>query len=272
MRLSYKKIIGAIAILVLATISCGIFTDTQTRTLPQVTSSPFVLPTENDSASSYPVVDLVDQQDQLVKLYKEVNPGVVAIRVLSEEGSSLGSGFVIDEDGHILTNFHVVQGATELEIDFPSGYKTRGTILGTDLDSDIAIIKVDVPKDELVPLSFGDSDALQVGQTVVAIGNPHGYESSMTTGIISSLGRTMQSLHEAPGGGSFTAGDIIQTDAAINPGNSGGPLLNLNGEVIGVNVAIETTTFDLSGQPVNSGIGFAISINIIKRVVPYLIE
>jgi S1-C subfamily serine protease len=271
MRLSNKKIIGAIAILVLATISCGIFTDSQTQTLPQVTSSPFVLPTENDPVSSYPVVELVNQQDQLVKLYKEVNPGVVAIRVLSEEGSSLGSGFVIDKEGHILTNFHVVQGATELEIDFPSGYKTRGTILGTDPDSDIAIIKVDGSQDELVPLKFGDSDSLEVGQIVVAIGNPRGYESSMTTGIISSLGRTMQSLHEAPGGGSFTAGDIIQTDAAINPGNSGGPLLNLNGEVIGVNVAIETTTFDLSGQPVNSGIGFAISINIIKRVVSSLI-
>lgn len=271
MKLSNKRIIGAIVIIVLSTISCGILTDSQNQTLPQETPSLSSLPAENDPASSYPVVELVAQQDQLVKLYKDVNPGVVAIRVLSEEGSSLGSGFLIDEEGHILTNFHVVQGATELEIDFPSGFKTRGSILGSDPDSDIAIIKVDAPQEELVPLKFGDSDSLQVGQIVVAIGNPHGYESSMTTGIISSLGRTMQSLHEAPGGGSFTAGDIIQTDAAINPGNSGGPLLNLAGEVIGVNVAIETTNFDLTGQPVNSGIGFAISINIIKRVVPYLI-
>jgi len=156
-------------------------------------------------------------------------------------------------------------------VDFPSGYKTRAEILGTDPDSDIAVLKVDVPAEELAPISLGDSDQLRVGQTVVAIGNPHGLYGTMTVGIISSLGRTMQSLHEAPGGAYFTAGGIIQTDAAINPGNSGGPLLNLDGEIIGVNVAIQSSTFDSSGQPVNSGIGFTIPINIVKRVVPHLI-
>lgn len=264
------NIVFAITLLLLTTLACGILSESQNQAPTKDQQVLYSTPTPAQSSPNV-VVDFVNQQDQLVKLYQEVNPGVVTIRVLSEEGSGLGSGFVIDKEGHIITNFHVVRDATELEIDFPSGYKTRGTILGTDLDSDIAVIKVDVPPEELAPLPLGDSDTLSVGQIVVAIGNPLGYDSTMTTGIISSLGRTMQSLHEAPGGGSFTAGDIIQTDAAINPGNSGGPLLNLMGEVIGVNVAIETNNIDMLGQPINSGIGFAVSINIVKRVVPYLI-
>jgi len=272
MKLSYRNTIFTITILLITTLACSFDTVSLNQSPNQnekITSSPTPA---TQSVSSIPVIDIVDQQDQFVRLYQEANPGVVAIRVLSEEGGGLGSGFVIDTDGHIITNYHVVQNATELEIDFPSGYKTRGIILGTDLDSDIAVLKVEAPPEELVPLALGDSDSVKVGQIVIAIGNPHGFESTMTTGIVSSKGRTMQSLHEAPGGGSFTAGDIIQTDAAINPGNSGGPLLNLNGEVIGVNVAIETTNFDLTGQPVNSGIGFAVSINIVKRVLPFLIE
>jgi len=271
MKHSYRYIISVITILIFSTLACVFFPASQDQTFPENDNSQ-ISPLPTDPPFSSTVVDIVAQQDQFVSLYQAVNPGIVAIRVLSEEGGGLGSGFVIDDEGHIITNYHVVQGATELEVDFPSGYKTRGTILGIDLDSDIAVLKVEAPKEELVPLVLGNSDAARVGQIVIAIGNPLGHESTMTTGIISSLGRTMQSLHEAPGGGSFTAGDIIQTDAAINPGNSGGPLLNLNGEVIGVNVAIETNNFDLSGQPVNSGIGFAISINIVKRVVPYLIS
>lgn len=229
----------------------------------------------SETSSKPMVVEVVGQEDLLIALYEQTNPGVVAIRVLSDDnlgGTALGTGFVIDSEGHIITNFHVVQSATELEIDFPSGLKTRGEIIGTDADSDIAVIKVDVPSEELFPLPLGDSDQLSVGQTVFAIGNPHGLYGTMTTGIISSLGRTMQSLREAPGGAFFTAGGIIQTDAAINPGNSGGPLLNLSGEVIGVNVAISSSTVDVSGQPVNSGIGFTIPINIVKRVVPNLIK
>jgi 2-alkenal reductase len=139
------------------------------------------------------------------------------------------------------------------------------------LDSDIAVLKVDAPPEELQPLPLGDSDQIQVGQTVVAIGNPLRNLSTMTMGIISALGRTLESLHEAPGGGVFTSGELIQTDAAINPGNSGGPLLNLNGEVIGVNLAIQSTSLDIFGQPINSGIGFAVSINIVKQVIPDLI-
>ncbi|MBU0512854.1 MAG: S1C family serine protease, partial [Chloroflexi bacterium] len=151
-----------------------------------------------------PPVELAGQQDRLIDLYQQVNPGVVAIRVLSEEGSGLGSGFIIDKEGHIVTNYHVVRNATELEVDFPSGFKIRGEILGVDLDSDIAVLKVDAPPDELFPIPMGDSDLIQVGQIVIAIGNPLGLESTMTTGVVSSLGRTMQSLHAAPDGGAFT--------------------------------------------------------------------
>ncbi|MEA3350488.1 MAG: trypsin-like peptidase domain-containing protein [Chloroflexota bacterium] len=256
-------------ILILVSAACIIpssITPTPTPTLePQPTPEPLIDDSEND---------LIGRDNLLISLYQQVNPGIVAIGVFSEEsGSGLGSGFVLDTEGHIITNYHVIRSASELEVDFPSGFKTRGEIVGTDSDSDIAVIKVDAPAAELHPIPMGDSNSLQVGQTVVAIGNPHGLNGTMTTGIVSSLGRTMQSLHEAPGGGAyFTAGDIIQTDAAINPGNSGGPLLNLDGEVVGINVAIQSNSFDMGGQPVSSGIGFAIPINIVKHVTPQLIS
>ena len=211
-------------------------------------------------------------EDVLVEIYEKSNPGVVAIQVLTDSGNGLGSGFVIDKDGHIITNFHVIEGVSELEVDFPSGFKTRGEVIGTDTDSDLAVIEVDSPPEELFPLPLGDSSEIKVGQTVVAIGSPFRFNGTMTTGIISSLGRTLESIHEAPGGNFFTAGDIIQTDAAINPGNSGGPLLNVEGEVIGVNRAIRTFNFTSEDDPLNSGIGFAIAINTVKRVVPSLIS
>lgn len=258
------------AVFSLTTLACTLSGLPANTPIPtNIDNTPY--PTLDPTAPPDPISELAGHQDRLIVLYQQVNPGVVAIRVLSEEGSGLGSGFVINEEGHIVTNYHVIRNATELEVDFPSGFKIRGEILGVDLDSDIAVLKVDAPPDELFPIPMGDSDLIQVGQTVVAIGNPLGLESTMTTGVVSSLGRTMQSLHAAPGGGSFTAGDIIQTDAAINPGNSGGPLLNLDGEVVGVNVAIQSSSIDITGQPVNSGLGFSVPINIVKRVVPYLI-
>jgi len=166
----------------------------------------------------------------------------------------------------------VVEGAEDLEVDFPSGHKVRGEVIATDLDSDIAVIKTNAPAEILFPLPLGDSDKTRIGQTVVAIGNPFGLDSTMTVGIVSAKGRTLSSLRESPEGGTYSAGDIIQTDASINPGNSGGPLLNLNGEVIGINRAIRTNGINISGEPINSGVGFAISVNIVKRVVPILIE
>ncbi len=231
-----------------------------------------VQPTDPPPSNQPAIPNLVALEDTLVDIYESTSPGVVAIRVLTESGRGLGSGFVIDKEGHIITNFHVIEGFTDMEVDFPSGFKTRGTVIGSDTDSDLAVIKVEAPPEELTPLPFGDSSKIQVGQSVIAIGNPFGLSGTMTLGIVSAFGRTLQSLHEAPGGGLFTAGDIIQTDAAINPGNSGGPLLNLDGEVIGVNRAIRTYNFTDGEEPLNSGVGFAIAINIVKRVAPSLIS
>jgi len=279
----YWRPLVILTILVLFQFSCQVFTDFQLETptgsaLPPTETATAIATPEVTVSSSEPVVklppipDLVPLEDTLIGMYEKVNPGVVAIRVLTGTGGGLGSGFVIDEEGHIVTNYHVVEGFTDLEVNFPSGFKTRGEVIGNDTDSDLAVIKVDAPPEELHPLTLGDSAQLKVGQTVVAIGNPFGLSGTMTTGIISALGRTLQSIRSSPGGQPFTAGDLIQTDTAINPGNSGGPLLNLNGEVIGVNRAIRTFNFTLEEEPVNSGIGFAIAINIVKRVVPALIS
>ncbi len=218
-----------------------------------------------------PTSDLSSQEDALVNVYKNANPGVVFIVVHNEIGFASGSGFVIDKEGHIVTNLHVVEGAFEIQITFPSGVITRAEIVGEDSNSDLALIKVELDEDKLFPLVLGSSDTLQVGQLVVAIGNPFGLAGTMTTGIVSGLGRSLQSLN-ATVTSNFLAGDIIQTDAAINPGNSGGPLLNLNGEVIGVNRAIRTFSSTEDNEPLNSGIGFAVSVDVLKRVIPDLIE
>jgi 2-alkenal reductase len=215
--------------------------------------------------------DLISQQEALVSLYQTVSPGVVSIAVQSELGGAQGSGFVYDSVGHVVTNYHVVEGATYIEVAFPSGFKAVGEVIGEDTDSDLAVIRIEAPTSELHPMVLGDSDTLHVGQYVVAIGNPFGLNSSMSLGIVSSLGRSLESLNVSAEGAVFSAGDLIQTDAAINPGNSGGPLLNLSGEVVGVNRAIRTFSSAEDGNALNSGVGFAISSNIISRVVPSLI-
>jgi len=268
------KLWVVLSILVLGALACS-----TTAVDPTPEALPTPVPTLVSATSAAPVLPAPEQvidpavaENVLVQLYERVSPGVVAIQISTEGGVGAGSGFVIDEEGHIITNLHVVEGASDLEVDFPSGYKARGEVIGTDPDSDIAVILVDAPPEELHPLPLGDSNALRVGQTVVAIGNPFRLSGTMTVGIVSALGRMLESIRQAPEGNFFTAGDIIQTDAAINPGNSGGPLLNLNGEVIGINRAIRTGNTTPTGDPTNSGIGFAISINIVKRVVPVLIE
>ena len=215
--------------------------------------------------------DLISQQEALVSLYEAVSPGVVSINVATDAGGGQASGWVYDAEGHIVTNYHVVQGATYIEVAFTSGFKAVGEVVGEDTDSDLAVIKVEAPSSELHPLKIGDSSTLQVGQYVVAIGNPFGLNGSMSTGIVSSLGRSMESMNISETGQFFSAGDLIQTDAAINPGNSGGPLLNLNGEVVGVNRAIRSFSSTEGGDALNSGIGFAVSSNIVARVVPSLI-
>lgn len=270
-----KKIIWLIiGLLLVSSVACTSLFSLSKLTSEKSDPSPVVLPTTFPTSTTSPVESQNSQQaeDLLVQVYNQTSPGVVSIQTLTEQGSALGSGFVYDKEGHIITNYHVVQDASELEVDFPAGYKVRGTVIGFDLDSDIAVIKVDASPDILVPLPLGNSEATQVGQTVVAIGNPFGLGGTMTVGIVSAKGRTLSSLRTSPDGGYFSAGDIIQTDASINPGNSGGPLLNLKGEVIGINRAIRTTGTTLTGDPVNSGVGFAISSNIVSRVVPSLIS
>lgn len=178
---------------------------------------------------------------------------------LDPEGS--GSGFVWDEDGHIVTNHHVVATADAVRVQFADGTNVEAEILGTDPDSDLAVLKVDLPASFLEPISLGDSSDLRPGQVALAIGAPFGRDFTLTRGIISALGRTI----ESPTAG-YSIPDAIQTDASINPGNSGGPLFDSGGEVIGINSQIQTRT------GVNTGIGFAIPINQAKRVVPAIIE
>ena len=279
-KMNKKKLLVASLILVLALTACrfsfnlpGMITGTPTVPTPIEQSLPVVTPPVPTVAALAPLAPIdLNQRDQLLTtLYDHVSPGVVSILVTTADGGGVGSGFVF-QTGYVVTNFHVVEGETALEIDFPSGYKARGTVVGSDLDSDLAVIKVDAPDEVFIPLTMGNSDEMTVGQTVVAIGNPFRLTGTMTVGIVSAKGRTLDSLRQTDSGNFFTAGDIIQTDASINPGNSGGPLLNLNGEVVGVNRAIRTTGATATGDPVNSGIGFAISGNIVKRVVPVLIE
>ncbi|HIP70393.1 MAG TPA: trypsin-like serine protease, partial [Anaerolineae bacterium] len=173
-------------------------------------------------------------QDTFINIYNKANPAVVHIFVFDGEGFLLGtgSGFVFDIEGHIVTNNHVVENADTLEVVFASGERRFAEVTGTDVDSDLAVITVDSLPDDVQPLPIGDSSQLQEGQFVVAIGNPFGEAGSMSIGVISALGRTIESQRIAQGGGRFSIPQVIQTDAAINPGNSGGPLLNLTGEVV----------------------------------------
>lgn len=194
------------------------------------------------------------------QVFQQVSPSVVSIMVYASQGQGQGSGFVIDEQGHIVTNNHVVEGAEFIEVEFIDGTLAEGTIIGLDPDSDLAVIQVDLPEEKLIPLAFGDSSNLYIGQPVVAIGSPFGQEFTLTTGIVSATERSIAGLT------GYSIGGAIQTDAAINPGNSGGPLLNLNGEVIGVNSQI------LSSSRSNSGVGFAIPSNLTQRVAQELIE
>jgi S1-C subfamily serine protease len=176
-----------------------------------------------------------------------------------------GSGFVVDTQGHIVTNNHVVADTTELRVTFFDGTTVPASIVGTDPDSDLAVIKVDVPPESLRPVIWGDSDQVHVGQRAIAIGNPFGYENTLTSGIISGLSRSLPAVTTK-----YRIPDIIQTDAAINPGNSGGPLLNSQGEVVGINSAI-VPNFNQSGERSFLGVGFAIPSNLAQRVVPALI-
>lgn len=263
-----KRVLVVLSILVLASLACQM---TGIPALAQPTLAP--VPPADSPVLPASVTDAAQSNERLVALYAQVLPGVVSITsVVNNTNVSQGSGFVFDSNGHVITNQHVVDGTNEVEIAFASGYKAYGTVIGSDADADIAVIKVDAPAEQIHPLAIGDSSTLQVGQSVVAIGNPFGLSGTMTLGIVSGLGRT-QFAHASADGGFFSTADIIQTDAAINPGNSGGPLFNLNGEVVGVNQSIRTETVDeITGNAINSGVGFSISINLVKRVAEELIR
>ena len=181
-----------------------------------------------------------------------------------QQEQSLGSGFVVDKAGHIVTNYHVIQGAKQIRVSFSNGASMKATVQGTDPSSDLAVLKIDASSRALTPLPLGDSDAMEVGDPVVAIGNPFGLDRTVTAGIVSAIQRAIT----APNG--YTIDHVIQTDAAINHGNSGGPLLNRRGEVIGVNSQIETG--DSSVTSGNVGVGFAIPSNTVKTVIAQLIR
>lgn len=256
-RLENKWLVLVLAVFALLTLACA-----QVPFLAAPSQS-------NDTIVATPqavVQTLVSDGEQtLVDLYQQVIPGVVNVQVLQRDAENqvtggAGSGFVFDQQGHIVTNAHVVRDAELVDVVLHDGTIIPAEIVGLDSNSDLAVLKVDLPAGQLTPLPLADSDNVVPGQEVVAIGNPFGQQSSMTSGIVSAVGRTIPSLTP------FSIPQAIQTDAAINPGNSGGPLLNLQGEVIGVNAQIESTV------RASAGVGFAIPANIVARVVPVLIE
>jgi S1-C subfamily serine protease len=209
-----------------------------------------------------------DEQNN-VEVYKAISPGVVSIKSTSyrqdffgevEEGQGSGSGSVIDDQGHILTNYHVIEGAQKLTASLGGDKAYPARVIGGDPDTDLAVIKVDAPREQLTVVPLGDSDRLVVGQKVLAIGNPFGFDRTLTTGVISGLQRPIRARNGRPIEGA------IQTDASINPGNSGGPLLDSHGRMIGINSQI------LSPSGASAGVGFAIPVSIAKRVVPELIK
>lgn len=249
--------------------------------VPQLLLEPTITPpsesvqySERDPALAGPsegdLAELDAQDALLTSLYDQVNPAVVYIEVLVRQGDGLqslagGSGFIIDRDGHAVTNNHVIEGADALQVILADGsVADEVEVVGRDAYSDLAVIRIDVAPDRLVSLELGDSDALRVGQRVIAIGNPFGLQGTMTSGVVSAVGRTLAS--QVLEGGHFSNPEIIQTDASINPGNSGGPLLDTRGRVVGVSTAIR------SGTGVNAGVGFAVPVNTVRRILPQLIE
>ena len=255
-------------------------TNTQGQTVPAAQpAAEQVQAAAGPTPTALPAVDrekFDGEEAVLINLYQRVNPSVVSISIAQKvQGSDTprpvgaGSGFVIDTAGHIVTNNHVVAEADALYVNFADGSSSPAEVVGRDPYSDLAVIKVNKPANELTPVEMGNSDEVVPGMRVVAIGNPFGLEGTMTTGIVSAVGRT---LPEGEGTSSYSNPEIIQTDAAINPGNSGGPLINSRGQVIGVNTAIRTDNSTANGTASNSGVGFVVPINTVKRVSQAIME
>lgn len=241
-------------------------TATAAPTVAQPTAAPVVY--ENLPVDAA-VLEIVQQTYQ--NIYTRVNPSVVNIQVTESNGwasaTAEGSGFVWDTQGYIVTNNHVVTGATDITVVFSDGTSVAATTVGSDPQSDLAVIRVNASALDLHPVEIGNSHALSVGDLVIAIGNPYGLAGTMTQGIVSALSRSLEVSESDPFSYStYTIPDIIQTDAAVNPGNSGGVLLNMQGQVIGVTSAIQSSTDS------NAGIAFAIPAHIVQKVVPVLIQ
>ena len=199
----------------------------------------------------------------LMEIFEKAEPGVVRVNTIRNQTSDtggVGSGFVFDKMGHIITNAHVIDGSTKTVVTFLDGRSYNAEIIGMDEYTDIGVIKVNADLKLLNPLSLGDSSNLNVGEPIAAIGNPFGLSGSMTSGIVSQMGRLL------PSGSGYSIPDVIQTDAAINPGNSGGPLLNMRGNIVGINTAIQSTTGEFTG------VGFAVPSQTVAKIVPTLIN
>lgn len=263
-----RRVVLGFAVLMLLLLGCTCALPASPTPIPDLQATPtpvVVVVTATPSGDSPALTPQAASQEQMViDVYKRVASSVVYIEMVdqdSEEGGGSGAGLVYDTEGRIITNAHVVRGAELILVYFSDDTVSEAEILGIDDDSDLAVIKVDVSPDILFPVELGNSHDLQVGQTAIAIGNPYGYERTLTVGIISALGRVLRQESD------FSVAEVIQTDAAINPGNSGGPLLDLNGRVIGVNSYYRPS--NPTGGSV--GIGFAVPIDLVKLVVPELI-
>ena len=233
----------------------------------------FIIPSQSDETS----IQMQNQIDEinnviliesktlsLIDIFEKAEPGVVRVNTQRNqtevETGGVGSGFVFDKKGHIITNAHVIENSTKTIVTFLDGRSYNAQIIGVDEYTDIGVIKVNADLKLLHPLSLGDSSNLQVGEPITAIGNPFGLSGSMTSGIVSQMGRLL------PSDSGYSIPDVIQTDAAINPGNSGGPLLNMRGEIVGINTAIQSSTGEFTG------VGFAIPSQTVAKIVPTLIS
>ena len=277
-ELSSRRQVLMLAVVVLLAVGLGCSLPSLLQVGPTATPTPFVL-TPTPTLAPAPLTPLPDEakaanalEEQVIAVYDKVSPSVVNItnrsmaydmfmQAVPQEGT--GSGFVYDAQGSIVTNYHVIEGASELIVTLADGQDYKAEVVGTDPTNDLAVIRIDAGDKLPAPVAMADSSKLRVGQSVVAIGNPFGLERTLTTGVISALGRIIQSPD--PESSRFI-GEAIQTDAAINPGNSGGPLLDLQGRVIGVNSQI------ISPSQASAGIGFAVSSNTVRRVVPELLS
>ncbi len=231
---------------------------------PESIKPEIVVSNGNSPSTVGETIQIYSQSLSLIEIFEKSESGVVRVNVqrgeVDDGSGGLGSGFVFDKKGHVITNAHVVKDVKKVVVTFLDGRSYNAEIIGIDEFTDLAVIKVNADLALLHPLALGDSSNLKVGEPIAAIGNPFGLSGSMTSGIVSQLGRLL------PSGSGYSIPDVIQTDAAINPGNSGGPLLNMRGEIVGINTAIQSTTGEFTG------VGFAIPSKTVVKIVPTLIE